>query len=99
MATIKTQVIIGIMGGGHVEPHYYEMAYRRGHLITAEGWGLLHSGRHAGNGQRFRYLTKLRRRLQMPPDGFRQKKIIRGRDFNVGTASRNDRYGLPQAFD
>jgi len=43
MATIKKQVIIVVMGGGHVEPRHKTIAYRRGHLSAAEGWGLLHS--------------------------------------------------------
>ena len=48
MATIKNQVIIGVMGGGRAEPRHTEMAYRLGHLIAAEGWVLLNGGRRAG---------------------------------------------------
>lgn len=48
MATIKNQVIIGVMGGGQVEPRQKEMAYQLGHLIATEGWILLNGGRQAG---------------------------------------------------
>jgi len=48
MATIKKQVIIGVMGGGHVDTRQEEMAYQLGHRIAAEGWVLLNGGRQAG---------------------------------------------------
>jgi len=48
MATIKNQVIIGVMGGGRADTRQTEMAYRLGHLIAAEGWVLLNGGRRAG---------------------------------------------------
>lgn len=49
-------------------------------------------------GQRSGPLTTLKLSLQMPPDGFRQKQIIGSRNFNIGTTTRNDHYGLSQAF-
>ncbi len=45
---VIAKVIVGVMGGGHVDAHQEEMAYRLGRLIAARGWVLLNGGRRAG---------------------------------------------------
>lgn len=42
------RTVIGVMGGGRVDPGTADRAYELGSLIAAEGWVLLNGGRAAG---------------------------------------------------
>ena len=45
---MKNPLIIGVMGGGMIDPQDAESAYRLGSLIAEQGWILLNGGRNAG---------------------------------------------------
>ena len=47
-AKVIAKVIVGVMGGGHVDARQEELAYRLGRLIAEQGWVLLNGGRQAG---------------------------------------------------
>jgi uncharacterized protein (TIGR00725 family) len=42
------RLIVGVMGGGAVDPRTAELAYRLGQLIADAGWILLNGGRNCG---------------------------------------------------
>lgn len=44
----KRPIIIGVMGGGSVDPEVFESARRLGGLIAKNGWTLLNGGRSSG---------------------------------------------------
>jgi len=48
MHPMAKHIIIGVMGGGHVEERHTKAAYRLGRLIAAQGWILLNGGRNCG---------------------------------------------------
>jgi len=45
---MENPLIVGVMGGGMVDPRNAESAYRLGRLIAEQGWVLLNGGRNAG---------------------------------------------------
>ena len=45
---MKNPLIVGVMGGGLIDPQDAESAYRLGSLIAEQGWILLNGGRNAG---------------------------------------------------
>ena len=45
---MKNPLIVGVMGGGMVDPQEAASAYRLGSLIAKQGWILLNGGRNAG---------------------------------------------------
>ena len=45
---MKNPLIVGVMGGGMIDPQDAESAYRLGSLIAEQGWILLNGGRNAG---------------------------------------------------
>ncbi len=45
---MKNPLIVGVMGGGTVDPQDAGSAYRLGSLIAEQGWILLNGGRNAG---------------------------------------------------
>lgn len=45
---MENTLIVGVMGGGHVDPQDATSAYRLGSLIAEQGWILLNGGRNAG---------------------------------------------------
>lgn len=45
---MKNPLIVGVMGGGMVDPQDAASAYRLGSLIAKHGWILLNGGRNAG---------------------------------------------------
>ena len=45
---MKNPLIVGVMGGGMVDPQDAGSAYRLGSLIAEQGWILLNGGRNAG---------------------------------------------------
>ncbi|MGD9250245.1 MAG: TIGR00725 family protein [Desulfobacterales bacterium] len=47
-AKVIAKVIVGVMGGGHIDARQEEQAYRLGRLIAEQGWVLLNGGRRAG---------------------------------------------------
>lgn len=45
---MKRPPIVGVMGGGHIQPSDAQSAYHLGRLIALKGWVLLNGGRNAG---------------------------------------------------
>ena len=45
---MENTLIVGVMGGGNIDPQIAESAYRLGSLIAEQGWILLNGGRNAG---------------------------------------------------
>ncbi len=45
---MENTLIVGVMGGGNVDPRNAESAYRLGRLIAGQGWILLNGGRNVG---------------------------------------------------